>query len=403
MKTMLEAAEKNQKSEFDLMEQKFGQIKMENHRYVVDLKKTADDLKTEGEILAKIKVELTDKMEANNKHTNDVNSNTVERCNRVNTEFDSIKSRFGELAEFIKDIRFKKNINDMYSYPELKNVSERIAGKQPTQGHGNSSNHYNQSHHIANKGSTDLPNIHTNQHFQRSEHHKTSHKEKDTEKVPVKLNKKKSLSNVNLPKVVIEESPTKEPLDSKEGKGISEIPAGLESADISPTKTPLPNMTANTFFPHAALGNKEEVLTKNENELKSKSLYDNKIFKSKMNTQMSTSNYNSTRNDKPDSKRDNNPSKENVNFVQRNKMTYKYNNNKVTTTKPKQGNYSLERLEPDFNFKTAMLQFDPFQNTKKVNKYAYNPVQNKNVIVEYYSNNNRTTAELDHFKKRSRS
>jgi len=191
---------------------------------------------------------------------------------------------------------------------------------------------------------------------------------------------------VNLPIVVIEE-PSKFNLDGKP-----------DIADIN--NSPVPgNSTANAFFS----GNtnqfiKDEIMAKTDNDMKSKSMYDNKIFKTKVNfvdkdkpnIPMSNTQYNSSTRNEFDSKRE---SPGNVNYVQQNKMNYKYN--KVVAKTTKKSNYSLEKLEPDFNFKTAMLQFDPFVNAKKVTKQVFNLNPNAKMMAAHH--------EMENMKKRSRS
>jgi hypothetical protein len=119
----------------------------------------------------------------------------------------------------------------------------------------------------------------------------------------------------------------------------------------------------------------EETSVKPEVDMKSKTFYNNNIISRtkvnfEKNTQMSSTQYNT------------NPNKSNFGSVVNNdpvKPTFK--ESKFKYIKPKGLNlpkksykYSLDKLEPDFSFKTTQLSFDPMSGmNKKGNKFFFAP------------------------------
>ena len=107
-----------------------------------------------------------------------------------------------------------------------------------------------------------------------------------------------------------------------------------------------------------------------ECELKSKSFYDKKLIKSKVNfvdkdtNIMSQTNYNS------------NSSRVNKNNLL---LSDTPKNENKTNDKPKQAifskvNYSIQKLEPDFNFKSTQIHFNPSKINKNNTKLLFAPV-----------------------------
>ena len=101
-KIMLEAAEKNYKTEFENFEGKILNIRMENNRYAVDLKNSALELKSEKEEVIKIKIDLYSKIESSSKINEDKTSSIADKFYGISSEYDVIKVKFNEMAEFIR-------------------------------------------------------------------------------------------------------------------------------------------------------------------------------------------------------------------------------------------------------------------------------------------------------------
>ena len=102
IKTMIDVAEVNTKNEIEIFESKLGNIRMENHKYAVDLKNSATELKAEKEEVLLHKAEIYSKIEDSIKINEDLNSNTIDKFDRIIAEYDNIKAKFNEIAEFVK-------------------------------------------------------------------------------------------------------------------------------------------------------------------------------------------------------------------------------------------------------------------------------------------------------------
>jgi hypothetical protein len=105
IKSMIETDKKNIKAEFEGIETKMGAVKMENHRYAIDLKNSATELKAEKDEIVKIKNEVVDKVESSSKYVDEINNNTLDKFYKLNSDYDQIRSKFNEIAEFVKVIK----------------------------------------------------------------------------------------------------------------------------------------------------------------------------------------------------------------------------------------------------------------------------------------------------------
>lgn len=187
----------------------------------------------------------------------------------------------------------------------------------------------------------------------------------------VKFYKKKTRSNLGLPVVEIE----KEHEPEKDEKPIQTTSVATEpSKEVNQNKQP---MISVNYTETVATSNEENSI-KIENDIKSKTFYNNNnniISRTKVNfdknTQMNSTNYNSK---SSRTQQMQNHVSENIrnNY---NEFKYKYVKPKAPNIPQKLYKFSLERLEPDFNFKTAQLSFDPISGiNRKANKYIFTPV-----------------------------
>ena len=124
--------EKNCKDRYGLLQEKVESIRMENGKYSYDLIKKANDINIDWEKIQKMKEEIYQKFnEELNKHAL-ASNNLCKVFNTQREEFKIIKDRFNELSEFIKDVRFRTNINNNQSESEFenklkfKNISKKI-------------------------------------------------------------------------------------------------------------------------------------------------------------------------------------------------------------------------------------------------------------------------------------
>ena len=115
-------------------------------------------------------------------------------------------------------------------------------------------------------------------------------------------------------------------------------------------------------------------------DLKNKTFHDNKIYKTKVNFVDKVADKNSIMNQTnyySNSSRTN----DNNNLLQStgSLKNYEYKYKKINIQKAKQtiidkNNFSVEKLEPDFNFKKTQIHFDPFNNPRNNNKFVFAPM-----------------------------
>ena len=91
---------------------KFPEIQIKNSNYFMDAKKEINNLMKERDDLKSFKNEIVTMLDANYKKVTDSNVETSNKIGEYKTEFAKIKRNFLDIAEFIKDVRFKKNINN---------------------------------------------------------------------------------------------------------------------------------------------------------------------------------------------------------------------------------------------------------------------------------------------------
>lgn len=99
---LVESNEKNFKSEFNIFGQKLQEIKMENHKCAHDLKIAANELKTEKDKLLNIRMEIYGQFDLTTSNFKDLNHQTNENFEKMREEYETIKRKFTEIAEFVK-------------------------------------------------------------------------------------------------------------------------------------------------------------------------------------------------------------------------------------------------------------------------------------------------------------
>ena len=88
-------------------------MRMENYKYSDDLIKRTEELKIQWDKLENIKDEIYAKFDEEKKIFKKYSENLLHTFNSQREEFDIIKSRFIEVRDLIKNVRFKKNLNEL--------------------------------------------------------------------------------------------------------------------------------------------------------------------------------------------------------------------------------------------------------------------------------------------------
>ena len=108
------------KDRMSIIEKRVEALRLENGQYAYDLKKKAEELKIKWDKLDKIENHLNQKFNDEWDKYNEIVDKINIKFDKTKEEFKIIKNRFTELSEFIKDIRFRKNMGETSISEEFK-------------------------------------------------------------------------------------------------------------------------------------------------------------------------------------------------------------------------------------------------------------------------------------------
>ena len=128
---MNEKNNKDCKNMIDALGDRMTEMRIENSRYAVELIGKSINLTKEWDKIQGIKEEIMKEFNSKILDFRIVSNNTVNSFHDFKTEFTLIKRKFFELAEFIKDVRFRKNIGGDVKKKEIKVIAKKITGKKP--------------------------------------------------------------------------------------------------------------------------------------------------------------------------------------------------------------------------------------------------------------------------------
>ena len=130
IKDMREKILKDCKSMFETVSDGMKDIRVENSKYTVDLITTSMNLSKKWEKLEKIKEELLEKFNYDVNKYQMLTDDTIKSFEEFKNEYGVIRRKFMELAEFIKDIRFRKNIGGNVKKKEVKQMVKKMLKKR---------------------------------------------------------------------------------------------------------------------------------------------------------------------------------------------------------------------------------------------------------------------------------
>ena len=107
-------------------EEKVQTLRIENNKHVQDLLNESDNLKKKQNELDEFKIYLEKSYKENLKKQDELYNNLYIRYDEIENEFNLIKNKFSELSEFIKNVRFRKNIGDTVSIQEFREMSKKM-------------------------------------------------------------------------------------------------------------------------------------------------------------------------------------------------------------------------------------------------------------------------------------
>ena len=128
---MNEKNNKDCKNMIDALGDRMTEMRIENSRYAVELIGKSINLTKEWDKIQGIKDEIMKEFNSKIHDFRIVSNNTINSFHDFKTEFTLIKRKFFELAEFIRDVRFRKNIGGDVKKKEIKVIAKKITGKKP--------------------------------------------------------------------------------------------------------------------------------------------------------------------------------------------------------------------------------------------------------------------------------
>ena len=97
----------------DLFEKRIEALRIENGEFSFELKQRSEELKVEWEKMDNYEKNLNKRYDEELQKYKKIVDNISKKVNKNNEQFNLIKIRFKELSDFVKDIRFRKNLNDI--------------------------------------------------------------------------------------------------------------------------------------------------------------------------------------------------------------------------------------------------------------------------------------------------
>ena len=127
LKGAIKNCNKECENRIKVIEERIDSMRIENGKYTTDLIKKAEELKIKWEKLDDIEKRLNQKYQDESSKIKILFDDIKKEVNSEQEEFLLIKARFTELSEFIKDVRFRKNIKSIFSeMHKFKEISEKM-------------------------------------------------------------------------------------------------------------------------------------------------------------------------------------------------------------------------------------------------------------------------------------
>jgi hypothetical protein len=128
---MIENSENTLRMELGLLNARINDLRIENYKTIFDLDKQCKQISTEYERIQEIKKEISKEFNNSVEGMKSMHKETLDSFESYKEEFNKIKARFIDLSEFVKDIRFKKNLQVDVDKKEIKNLSESLSFRHP--------------------------------------------------------------------------------------------------------------------------------------------------------------------------------------------------------------------------------------------------------------------------------
>ena len=125
-KTCVKEAEERMKSIYNIFDDRLQDARIENANYAIGLEKATEVLKKELENLYVVKSELYEKVDKSMAEVKNDNTRVVKLFTGYKKNFHIMQHKFTQLADFIKDIRFRINLKEDVQRREYAHMSNMI-------------------------------------------------------------------------------------------------------------------------------------------------------------------------------------------------------------------------------------------------------------------------------------
>ena len=125
-KTCVKEAEERMKSIYNIFDDRLQDARIENANYAIGLEKATEVLKKELENLYVVKSELYEKVDKSMAEVKNDNTRVVKLFTGYKKNFHIIQHKFTQLADFIKDVRFRINLKEDVQRREYAHMSNMI-------------------------------------------------------------------------------------------------------------------------------------------------------------------------------------------------------------------------------------------------------------------------------------
>ena len=102
MRTLIESSETTIKYEIENVSKRMNEIKLDNIKQAVNFQKAANELKSESDKILTMKSDVITQLDSSTKEYKESTKDAIETFEKIKNEFDVMKVKFSDLAEFIK-------------------------------------------------------------------------------------------------------------------------------------------------------------------------------------------------------------------------------------------------------------------------------------------------------------
>jgi hypothetical protein len=130
MNKVIEISEKSIRYDMNALSNRIGELRLENNKAIFDINKMFKDINIEYDKILVIRSEVGKDFDMAVEEMKQSHNDTVDSFEKFKDEFSKIKGRFIDICEFIKDVRFRRNINEKVDKKEIKQLVDQLSFKK---------------------------------------------------------------------------------------------------------------------------------------------------------------------------------------------------------------------------------------------------------------------------------